>query len=96
MTLTVQFTPREEAWLAAQAEQQGVLPTEIIKMLVDEHLSDGGASAETDPNLALFAQWAQEDANKTSEEVTVEDHIWQEFEEGINATRQAQRMRQLQ
>lgn len=94
MTLTIQFTPREEAWLAAQAAQQGVPPAEIVKMLVDEHLPPTD-SGETDPTLALFAQWKQEDASKTPEEIAVEDQLWREFEQGINATRQAQGMRQL-
>ena len=59
MTLTIQFTPREEAWLAAQAVQQGVAPADIVKMLVDEHLPPAEIE-ETDPTLALFEQWAQE------------------------------------
>lgn len=52
-------------------------------------------SKETDPTLALFAQWSQEDASKTPEDRTAEDRLWQEFEQGINATRQAQIMRQI-
>ena len=95
MTLPIEFTPREEAWIAERAAQQGVDPAEIVKMLVDEHLSTTMASEETDPTLALFAQWEQEDADKTPEEIAAEDQIWQEFEQGINATRQAQRMRQF-
>ena len=38
MTLTIEFNPREEAWLAERAAQQGVAPAEIVKRLVDEHL----------------------------------------------------------
>ena len=95
MTLTIEFTPREETWLAAQAVQQGIPPAEIVKRLVDEHISPASESEETDPTMALFAQWAQEDADKTPEEIAAEDQLWQEFEQGINATRQAQGMRQL-
>ena len=38
MTLTIEFTPCEEACLTAQAAQQGVPPAEIVKMLVDEQI----------------------------------------------------------
>jgi len=95
MTLTIEFSAREEKWIAAQAAQQGVPPAEIVKRLVDEHISPALGSEETDPTLALFAQWSQEDAAKTPEEIAAEDQLWQEFEQGINATRQAQGMRQL-
>jgi len=95
MTLTIEFTAREEKWLADQAAQQGVPPAEIVRQLVEEHISPATESEEIDPTLALFAQWSQEDAAKTPEEITEEDQLWREFEQGINATRQAQGMRQL-
>ncbi|MCW3051806.1 MAG: hypothetical protein JWN14_976 [Chthonomonadales bacterium] len=95
MTLTIEFTTREETWIAAQTAQQGVPPAEIVKRLVDERISPALESEETDPTLELFAQWSQEDAAKTPEEIAAEDQLWQEFEQGINATRQAQGMRQL-
>lgn len=48
-----------------------------------------------DPTLALFAQWEHEDDGKSPEDTEAEDRLWQEFEQGINATRQAQEMRRL-
>lgn len=63
MILTIEFTPRQEAWLAEQAVQQGIVPAEIVKMLVDEHLSPTLASEETDSTLALFAHWQQLDSS---------------------------------
>ena len=95
MTLTIEFTAREEKWLAAQAARQGVPPSEIVRQLVDEHISPNTEIEETDPTLALFAQRSQEAAAQTPEEIAAEDQQWQEFEHGINATRQAQGMRQL-
>ena len=38
MTLTIQFSPQEEMWIVAQAEQQGVPPADVIKQLVDARL----------------------------------------------------------
>ncbi len=64
-------------------------------MLVDAHLPPTTKGEETDPTLALSAQWAQEDANKTPEEIAAEENLWEEFEQGSNSTRQAQGMRQL-
>jgi|HubBroStandDraft_4_1064222.scaffolds.fasta_scaffold369479_2 hypothetical protein len=95
MTLQIDFTPREEAWLAAQAAQQGLQPAEIIKKLVDEHLPPEVEIDETDKTVALFAQWDKEDASRTPEETAANDKLWQEFELGINATRQALGMRLL-
>jgi hypothetical protein len=45
--------------------------------------------------LALFAQWAVEDARKTPEETAQEDRLWEQFEAGINETRDALGMRRL-
>jgi hypothetical protein len=95
MILTIEFTPRQEAWLAVQAVQQGVTPADIVKLLMDKRLLRATKGDETDPTLALFVQWELEDANKTLEEIAAEEKLWQEFEQGINATRQAQGMREI-
>jgi hypothetical protein len=50
---------------------------------------------QTDQTLALFEQWEQEDARRTPEQIGADDRIWQEFEKGINASRQLQGMRPL-
>jgi hypothetical protein len=50
---------------------------------------------QTDQTLALFEQWEQEDACRTPEQIDADDRIWQEFEKGINASRQTQGTRLL-
>lgn len=47
------------------------------------------------PAQTLFARWAEEDASMTDVERGAEDHLWQEFQQDINATRAALGMRQL-
>jgi pimeloyl-ACP methyl ester carboxylesterase len=96
MTLTIALTPEEEARLQVAARQKGVAPEECARQLLAEHLpilTNNGAGE--DPTLALFAQWEQEDAQKTPEEIADEDRLWQEFEKGINETRSALGMRRL-
>ena len=49
MTLTIDFTPREEAWLAEEAARKGLAPAEIVRRLVDERLESvppGGVPVE--------------------------------------------------
>ncbi len=48
-----------------------------------------------DPTLALFAQWAQEDARKTYEDRAQEELLWEQFEANLNETRAALSMRRL-
>jgi hypothetical protein len=96
MTLTIDLTPEEEARLIAIARQKGVAPQECARQLLTEHLPGlTSNSAREDPALALFAQWEQEDARKTPEEIADEDRLWEEFEQGINETRKALGMRPL-
>lgn len=98
MTLTLDLTPTEEAQLKTAAHQKGVDPASLLKQLMSEHLPELAASPEAlpeDPTLALFAQWAKEDAQVTPEEVAEENRLWEEFERGINETRDALGMRHL-
>ena len=95
MTLTIELNPTEEVRLVAAARQKGIPLAEFARKLVTEHLPPLTTNEEADPTLALFAQWEREDANKTPEEIAAEDQLWNEFEQGINATRQAQGMRRL-
>ncbi len=96
MTLNIELTPEQQARLAAAAKRAGLQPAKFATKLVTEHLPDVGLEQkDEDPTLALFAQWEQEDANMTPEEIEQERRLWEEFEKGINSTRQAQGMRQL-
>jgi hypothetical protein len=47
MTLNIEFTPQEEAWLNAQALRQGLPPAEIIKKMIDEKLTPETERTET-------------------------------------------------
>lgn len=44
---------------------------------------DGAPLLPDVPTLALFAQWAEEDARMTSEERAAEDRLWAEIENGL-------------
>jgi|SRR5580658_4220961 hypothetical protein len=102
MTVTIDITPGEEAWLAEQSAQQGLPPATIIKQLIDAQLpgaeptEPGDASLNAvDPTQALFTEWDKVDACRTPEQVANDNDLWQQFEAGINATRRTLGMRQL-
>ena len=90
MTLTIELTPTEQARLEAAAQREGIAPADLARKLVTEHLpaavEKGG---EEDPTLALFAQWAEEDARMTPEEFEQDRRLWEQFEKGVNESRQA-------
>lgn len=96
MTLIIDLTPEEEARLEAAALQKGVAPQECVRQLLAAHLPDLiYKGAQEDPTLALFEKWRQEDALKSPDEAADEDRLWEEFEKGINQTRQSLGMRRL-
>jgi hypothetical protein len=96
MTLTIDLTPSEQARLAAAAPQEGILPAELARRLVSEHLPPPAeGKAGEDPTLALFAQWKRDDARMTPEEIEEEQRLWEQFVRGINQTREALGMRHL-
>lgn len=94
MTLTIDLSPTEEALLASAARQKGLDPSAFAKQLVTEHLPLNGSQSE-DPTLALFAQWAQEDAQMTADEIAEENQTWEEFKSNINAERDRAGARQV-
>jgi hypothetical protein len=76
MTLTL--TPNTEARLLALAERRGQTPEAVIDAVIEREANEAGAVAEgkrtslttqTDPTLALFAQWAEEDKTDDPEEI---------------------------
>ncbi len=99
MALTIELTPEQETQLAAAARREGVAPEELARRFVTDQLSTvtvaDAKTEDEDPTLALFAQWAKEDAQKTPEESTAEDRLWEEFERSINEVRRATGMREL-
>lgn len=86
MTLTIDLTP-EETRRVEQAKAQGIDVQAIFKGViaglppVPEEQTPGAAT------LALFAQWAEEDANLTEEECAEEEARWEEFKTNINRWR---------
>ncbi len=86
MTLTINLTIAEEQRLAVTARQQGLAPAAWVQNLIAENLP-ASVPPEQDPMLALFAQWEEEDANMTSEEVTADNQQWHTFKDNVNAER---------
>jgi hypothetical protein len=67
---------------------------------VDTRLSqwqeqDGKTPMPDIPTQTLFARWAEEDAHMTDAERGAEDHLWEDFQKSINATRAELGMRRL-
>lgn len=88
MSLILDLSPEEEARLKAAARQKGLKPAELARKLVTEHLpSVLQEEEETDPTLALFAQWDKEDAKMTPEELEEERRDFEEFKQNINDER---------
>jgi hypothetical protein len=56
---------------------------------------DGKPLAPDVPAWTLLAQWAEEDASMTDAERGAEGHLWEAFQQSLNATRAALGMRQL-
>jgi hypothetical protein len=52
-------------------------------------------AGQVDETLALFERWEKQDAARTPEQIAADADIWEEFEKGINTSRQAQGMRLL-
>lgn len=91
MTLTIDLSPTEESWLAEAARQKGLAPAALVKQFVTERLPAQSPPMPEDqledPTLALFAQWTEEDARMTPEEIAEDNRIWEQFKENINAER---------
>lgn len=96
MTLIIELSPHEQARLAAAADQEGMAPEELARKLLTDHLPPLTAEPQPeDPTLALFRQWEQEDAARTSDEAARENDLWEQFQANVNETRAALRMRPL-
>ena len=87
MTLNIDLSPEQEARLRAVAQSEGLAPSEIVKKLLTERLRSVSEYEESDPTLALFAQWDKEDQNITPAEIAEENRTWEEFKANINAER---------
>lgn len=96
MTLTIDLSAEEERRLRADARRKGLGLQECARQVLSQYLPAVPArQAEDDPTLALFAEWADEDAHMTPAEAEEEERLWEEFMDDINASRQAMGMRLL-
>lgn len=95
MTVIIDVTPGEEAWLAEQSAERGVPPCEIIKQLIDAQLpanaplvAQATNDNETDQTQALFAQWAKEDTTPglSPKALAAIAYLDARIEEGMNAS----------
>lgn len=90
MTLTIQLSPQEEAWLRAKAEQSGVEPDEYARRVLTAQLPPRGTAAEA--TRRLLEAWQQEDAQLSVEEADAE---LADFKHAMNAPREAAGQRRL-
>lgn len=60
MSMTIDFSPQEEATLAAAAQQAGIAPPEFVRKVMQEHLPTLLPASATDPTIALIESWINE------------------------------------
>ncbi|HLK60592.1 MAG TPA: hypothetical protein VKU00_28780 [Chthonomonadaceae bacterium] len=103
MTLTIELTPQEEAWINAQTRQHGLSPAEIVRQLMDERIpglnGTHTAPSETKPIIELDAKQRaaiayldariKEGENATPEEVRQATEEFEELKRNLNANRAA-------
>jgi hypothetical protein len=100
MTLNIEFTPQEEAWLHDQAAQQGIPPAEIIRRLVDEHLPEPVQTVVPELNaplidaknataIAYLDRRIQEEATDDPEAIRQAEEEVEELKRNLNANRAA-------
>jgi hypothetical protein len=86
MTLTIDLAPEMERRLRRNALAYGKSVQEYLLHLLSE-LPDAPAPSEYEATLALFQQWADEDAALTPEEAAREDADWEQIEANLQANR---------
>ena len=100
MSLTVDFTPNEEARIQAAARQEGVEPADVLKSLVAQHLppldetwrsklrhwqeQEGLHLPPVIPARELFSKQDGEYQAMTEAERDAEDQLWVEIEAALN------------
>ena len=100
MTLHIDFTPQEIAWLNAQAQREGLPPAEIIKRLIDAQVATTPAplapvrpasalTAEQEAAIALLDSWIAEGMAAGPEEIRQAEEELEEFKRNMNANRAA-------
>ena len=95
MTLTIEFTPEQEARLLAAAHEQQLEPEEFIQQWV-EHLPllpvanptvIHSVDPENDASIALLQSWLAEDATDDPDEIREAEEDLEKFKRNMNAPR---------
>jgi len=97
MTLTLELAPETEAWLAAEAEQQGVGPEDVAQRVLNERAMPTGSPVNETPQIsarnaaamAMLMRWRAEDATDDPEEIRIAEEELAEFRRNMNANRAA-------
>ena len=99
MSLNIEFSPTEEAWINEQSSKFGLLPAEVVKRLVDEHMPRArgesphrdiehpATNTTTDSTVALLQSWLREDATDDSNELRQAEEELVEFKRNMNSPR---------
>jgi hypothetical protein len=85
------LTAQEEAQLAAAARMKGIPVKQFAHEFVVEHLPDvrdiPGKAEDT--TAQLLAEWDEEDATMTPEEIAIAQAEWDKLKADMNASRAA-------
>jgi len=92
MTLILDLPPEVEAALAEDARRKGTTPEELaLDNLRQKYVAHMALSSTTgkpvSPMVALFAQWAAEDATDDPEEIARRNREWKETKANLAANR---------
>jgi|SRR5713101_2267630 len=86
VTLTIDLAPETERRLRGNAAASGKSMQEYLLHLITE-LPEPPESSEHEATLALFQQWAGEDAALTPEEADRDDDDWRQIEGNLQSNR---------
>ena len=101
MTLRIEFTPKEEAWINGQASELGVPPDEVVRRAVErqlpitevnqQHISSGNIpiSAKNAAAIAYFADRIKTESTTDPREIQKAQVEYEELKRSLNANRAA-------
>lgn len=91
--LTIEFSPTEEAQIAALARQTGLAPAEYAKKLVQENLPSAQIETEAEASqrraaaIAQLQAWKEEDFTDDPEEIRQAEADFKELLHNLNQNR---------
>ena len=97
MTLTLELAPETEAWLAAEAEQQGIEPKDVAQRVLNERAVPAGSAVNQTPKISAKSAAAiaylnrrlEEEATDDPEEIRQAEEELAELKRNLNANRAA-------